>query len=101
MQCGKREGNFMRHIVPFIGNPYPLHSSLPGRLYQSYKGNSYHTSSPARCHLRPHHQYEPGHIPVKLKESRYVGEVDMFQPGRVMYCVQAGSPSAEPQGTIE
>lgn len=61
MQQEKSAGRFMRYIIHFIGD---LNGSLPVRLYQHYEGN-HHTSSPVRCHLRPHHRYELGHIPVK------------------------------------
>lgn len=76
----------MRYIIHFIGDLNTLHGSLPVRLYQHYEGN-HHTSSPVRCHLRPHHRYELGHIPVKLKESGYVRVVDVFQAGREVLCM--------------
>lgn len=80
---------FMRYIIHFIGDLNTLHGSLPLRLYQHYEGN-HHTSSPVRCHLRPHHRYELGHIPVKLKESVYVrvgGQVLAKQGGTIYYPV--------------
>lgn len=86
MRHEKVQAIFMRYIIHFIGDLNTLHSSLPVRLYQHYDRNHF-TSSPVRCHLRPHHRYELGHIPEKFKKSGYYNVVNVFQVSSDVLCM--------------